>query len=299
MGRPSWQQGVGQAVLAAVLTIAVVGLLEGALRLADVPDRGLYEGDRAWVWWLRSGLDRDVTDPATSRVFSVKTGPLGVRGTPPPDTGPWTLALGCSTTFGWGVSAEAAWPSVLSSSLGEPVVNAGVPGWSTVQAVRGAERFLALEPSRVVLAFGVRDAWPSPRADLDARPTPWLLNTQLARLLRPAPAASTARQPDPDWPWRVPPDVVADNLVALAEAARAHGAEPVLVLFPQPEPWPPAALAEAFESAAERSGAVVVVPRLPRGAFFDDDPVHLTEAGHAQLASILGPVVSGGVHITE
>ena len=100
-----------KALLGAGLAVAVLLGVEGGLRLIGQPDPGLYMGDPAWVWTLRPGLDREVPGPAGP--FRVQTNALGLRGDAPPSSGPWVLALGCSTTFGWGV--EGADPLYLSS----------------------------------------------------------------------------------------------------------------------------------------------------------------------------------------
>lgn len=262
-----------KALLGAVVAAVFFAGMEGALRLLGIPDPGLYEGDPAWLWTLRPGLDRDVPGPAGD--FHVHTNALGLRGAPPPPDGPWTLVLGCSTTFGWGVAAEEAWPARLAARTGAPVVNGGVPGWSTEQAVRGAERWLALEPTRVVLAYGVRDAWPARAPDRAARPTPWLLRTHFARLVR-----GTGRASDPGTragdTARVPPVAFAENTQLLQ--AMSGTAEVVRLWFPQAEPREP------WRAALEQLGPVLAPP-YEAAWFFEADPVHLTADGHDQLAA--------------
>lgn len=277
-----------KALLGAIVAALALVAAEGMLHLIGWPDPGLYEGDPARLWFVRPHLDRTV--PHVAGPFEVKTDALGLRGEPPPDDGPWTLALGCSTTFGWGVSGDAAWPSQLAQRIGQPVVNAGVPGWSTEQAVAGADRWLSMGPSRVILAYLVRDAWPADHPDAAARPTPWPLRTRLAAALRPSSAARfTGPERPPQTPrpsTRVPPDRFAENLDRLI--AQSGGAEVVLLAFPTRTP---AAVAPWVERMRETGPTVA--PTLPESAFFVDDPVHLTAAGHAALATAvadrLGP----------
>ena len=278
----SLQTTLWKALGGGAVAFGLLGLVEGGLRLAGVPDPGLYTGDPAVLWYLGEDLHRDVAFGADS--FLVETSELGLRGASPPADGPWTLALGCSTTFGWGVSAEDAWPARLGELLGEPVINGGIPGWSTEQARRGVARFLALGPSRVVVAYGVRDAWPALREDAAARPTPWWLRTSLARLLRGgvrggasgASGGGSVARPEPTT--RVPPPRFDENLAAME--ALAGEVELVWLAFPQPEPLP------QWEAVlARREGALL--PRLPREDFFPDDPVHLTAEGHEHLAAWL------------
>ncbi|MFN5167748.1 MAG: GDSL-type esterase/lipase family protein, partial [Pseudomonadota bacterium] len=63
-----------------------------------------------------------------------------VRGRPVP-AGATVLALGDSLTFGTGAAPEAAYPAVLAALTGGNVVNAGVPGHTSAQAL---ERLPAL-----------------------------------------------------------------------------------------------------------------------------------------------------------
>lgn len=276
-----------KAALGALVAVLFLLACEGGLRLIGVPDPGLYAGDPAWLWTLRPGLDRAV--PGPDGPFRVRTNAQGLRGPPPPAEGPWTLVLGCSTSFGWGVAEEEAWPARLAASLGEPVVNGGVPGWSTEQAVRGAGDWLAAGPSRVILAYGVRDAWPAPRPDAAAHRTHPVLLSNLGRLLggalrREAPAGPGAAPPAETGMWRVDPASFADNTRQLV--ARAAPAEVVLLWFPQQTPR------TDWRRALEDVGPVLA-PALPASAFFADDPVHLTAEGHAALADAVAAALSG------
>ncbi len=283
------RQTLLKAIGGAAVSVAMLGAMEASLRLVDLPASGLFRGDPAWVWTPRPGFEADL--PFGDGSFAVHIGEHGFRGEGPPAEGPWTLALGCSTTFGWGVSAEEAWPARLEALTGEEVVNGGVPGWSTEQARRGLAEWLALGPERVVLAYIVRDAWPAARVDAQARPTPVWMRTNLARLLQggmsegsTSSSGASVSRPDPsDWPTtRVPPARYGENLDAIEALVAEHapGAEVLRLAFPQPEPLP------EWESVLASGGPTAVV-RLPREAFFAHDPVHLTAAGHQQLAQAL------------
>ena len=110
------------------MACVVLACGEMLLWAVDVPEQGMYDGDPAFSWTLRADLDRDVAGP--EGIFRVRTNALGLRGALPPQEGPWTLIVGCSTTFGWGVEEHEAWPARLQERTGSPVVNGGVPGWS-------------------------------------------------------------------------------------------------------------------------------------------------------------------------
>ncbi len=273
----------------ALVVAALLALVEAGLAVAGLPDPGLFEGDPATLWTLRPELDREVRGPAGP--FRVRTNALGLRGPPPPEAGPWTLALGCSTTFGWGVEAEEAWPAALARLLDEPVVNGGVPGWSTEQARRGAGRWLGLRPDRVILAYIVRDAQAAAIPDERVPPTPWPWRTHLGRLLAGLRAPRGVAGPDPvaEDPARsrVPPPRYAANLDALVAAV--GDAEVVLLAFPQPAAR--AARMGPWVAALTSRGWPALAPRLSDDSFFADDPVHLTAAGHRRLAEALAAAI--------
>ena len=278
-------RSLARALLGGLVALAVLGSVELGLVIADIPARGLYDGDPASVWWLRPGLDEEVSGPEPGTSFGVRTNELGLRGATPPEEGPWTLALGCSTTFGWGVEVHQAWPALLGEALGQPVINGGQPGWSTHQALAAAGRWLDLGPSRVILAYIVRDAQVGSRPDHLARPSPWIQRTQVARGLLGLLVRGGVARPSTGGP-RVPPDRFADNLRALV--GLAGDAEVLLLAFPQPEP------SEPHLQAMAGVGPPVAAPRLPRDDFFPSDPIHLTARGHQVLAETLAGQLRGG-----
>jgi len=164
---------LGVSLLAFVLA---VGLAEVGLRLAGyrpVRDAG---GDPSLFHVLRPADDRDEAYelvPGAHGHFwesDVHVNSLGFRGdevaaTPAPGTNR-ILALGDSTTFGYGVGAEEAWPAVLERLLaqapGAPpveVLNLGIPGYDTLnEAARLAGRGLALDPDLALVGYCLNDA---------------------------------------------------------------------------------------------------------------------------------------------
>lgn len=289
---PGWRKTLLQVLASGSLTVLALGALELGLDALDLPPSGLYAGDPASVWWLAPDLERTVEDPVTGRSFAVRTDEQGRRGPPPPETGPWVLALGCSTTFGWGVEREEAWPARLSERLGVPVVNAGQPGWSTHQARARAPQWLAEGPAVVVLGFLIRDAWRTGRPDRAARPTPWLQRRRLARLLQPAPSPTApARTPPDTGQHRVAPSDYRENLEDLISAARP--AAVVLLEFPHQHATPEHAA--VLTELARTTGLPHVAPEVGAELFLDGDPIHLSPVGHEKVAARLAPVVSAAL----
>jgi len=270
-----------KAMLSAGITLGLLVGIEGLLRVAGVPDPGLYDGDPAWYWTLRPDLDREVPFPEEGTTFTVRTSADGYRDGPLPGASPWVAALGCSTTFGWGVGADEAWPARLEAALGVPVHNGGVPGHSTAQGLRELARILEAGPTVTILAYVVRDAQLAGRRDSAARPTPPLARTHLARLLQGlfsgdgGPSAVGVGVP------RVSPPEYRENLDRMVGAARGTGAEPLVLVFPMQRP------AVAHVAALEGLDAPVLEPVLDASSFFPSDPIHLTAGGHEVLAGAL------------
>ena len=272
----------------ALVAVGVLGLAEGALAALGHPPPGLFDGDPGYHWTLRPDLSLEaVPHPERGTTFPLHTTELGLLDAVP-EQGPWVLATGCSTTFGWGLPADAAWPARLAGRAGVPVVNAGTPGYSTAQGLRQLDELLPLGPSVVVLGWLVRDAQRSARTDGAARPTPWLQSTRVFRSLTAllAPPAQTSEIWDPSvGVARVPAEAYRDNLLAAGRAVEAAGARPLVLAFPmQDEP-------SAHLEVLDELPWPVLRPKLPAGAWFDDDPIHLDAGGHALLASYLEPAV--------
>ncbi len=67
------------------------------------------------------------------------------------------VCLGDSITAGTGAAPDAAYPARLAEILGVPVVNAGVPGDTSAQALRRLDGVLARDPWLVVVELGGND----------------------------------------------------------------------------------------------------------------------------------------------
>ena len=76
----------------------------------------------------------------------------------PVPAGSTVLALGDSLTYGTGASAEASYPAVLAELTGWNVVNAGVPGDTSAQALARLPALLAEHrPKLVIVSIGGND----------------------------------------------------------------------------------------------------------------------------------------------
>jgi lysophospholipase L1-like esterase len=268
-----------------VLALLVLGGLEVAVRVSGWPDPGLYDGDIASVWTLRAGLAaRDIPFPERGTTFSVRTNSAGYRGAEPLPGA--ILCLGDSTTFGWGVDEEQAWPAELAAQLVTPTINGGVPGHSTVQGLATLDRALALRPRVVVLAYLVRDAERASAPDAErppSRPVPPLALLRAVRTLR------GSRPPLPGNVWRVSPPEYVANLRTLVTRVRAAGAEAWVLAFPMRTP-----AAEHLAALQGLADVPIVAPTLPPDAFFAEDPIHLTPAGNVLVAEAVAAALRPG-----
>jgi lysophospholipase L1-like esterase len=294
----------------------------------------LFQYDPVLLWRQRP----DAVSRPPGSAFENRTNALGLRDDPfPPEGGAGfsVLCLGDSATWGDGVPAHLTYANVLEELLARrdpraAVLNAGVPGYSSVQSL-GLERellarfdfdlvvislyhadmFLARLPDAAYLRTGVGGA------------TLGALSRSVAFRWARALTVADAREGVAGWEgWgrRVPahPDFER-QLDAMVSAARADGAEVVLMahfpLFldgdhpPPPGPLPPAELAAFMvrlaEGEPEYRRAIAEVARARDVAFVDmaevvsrdgrraelySDHVHPNAEGHRLIAEALVPL---------
>lgn len=147
-----------------------VGWERGEGRAARVRDL-VYVPDAELFFRLAPGLR--VEETGNPRIFDLHTNSRGLRGDevelPKPAGIYRVLAVGDSCTFGSGAGQAQTWPAQLEQALARArpelrfdVINAGVPGFSSYQALRYLEvEGFALEPDVVVFTTAVNDASPA------------------------------------------------------------------------------------------------------------------------------------------
>jgi lysophospholipase L1-like esterase len=339
--RAAWAGNL--ALLAGSLAVALVGA-EVLLRVLlpshqDVHPRGLYTADAVVGYAPTPGFRGTFLQPEYEAAITI--GAAGLRGADSRPRGSATyriVCLGDSFTFGQGVGDDEAFPAQLERLLAArfpgtdvQVLNAGVPGYGTVDELRYLEsRIAVLDPDLVVVQFlsvndfhnnsapalgrvEVRDGWlyenEAPRAQ-PWRTIDWLKRqSRLAHLVSERAGAFAMRlgflgvsgAGAIDAPQA---QLAVATLRRVAEVAKARGAGSLFVLAtgqaPVVAPNAPEIPAKAIvERAAREAGAAFVdlTPHL-RGRAADRElyyPLdgHWTVAGHAVAAAALADAIAG------
>ena len=268
-----------KVVYSASATVLLLLSLEMALAVAGLPSGGIYEGDRYTDWRLKPNLNREIQHHEEGVSFPVVTSSLGFRDGEIPEDTPWVAAVGCSTTFGWGVRSELAWPELLEASLGVDVLNAGVPGHSTHQGKSVAMELIARKPALLLLGWVVRDVQLASMADKDVQAPSGLRATRLFRLIAQSRnAGETSLQ---GGVHRVGLEDFRSNLQEIIDAAHVANVPVRLLAFPMQNP------ANDYLAVLEELKVPVLSPLLTAKDFFPADPIHLNAAGNQALAEAL------------
>jgi lysophospholipase L1-like esterase len=134
-----------------------------------------FHDDDHLFWTLKRNLDVEF------EYLGDRTDDLGLRNLKTPGAKgdeERIVCVGDSCTYGLGVRIEEAWPTLVGEQTGLDVVNAGVPGYTTFQAVRQWDTLLdGLDPDGIVIEFANNDLAPWPvREDGD-----WVFATDRER----------------------------------------------------------------------------------------------------------------------
>jgi len=162
------------------------------------------------------------------------------------------VAFGDSLTHGTGASSDTAYPAVLATLTGRTVINAGVPGDTTMSGLQRLSGVLAEhKPRLVLLCLGGND------------------------MLRKHPEAATE-----------------NNLRLLVRTIRASGAEVVLIGVPEPRlfggaPDFYARVAEEMQLPLEDE----VFNEVLKDNRLKSDPIHANAAGYRVVAERLAELL--------
>lgn len=181
----SWKPLVGRIVLLVVVLSICMLAMEGMLRMIYGRD-GMHFGIEMWKY--AKALKRSSAIPGlghehvpNSQAFlmgvPVKINSAGLRDREYPVEKPKNtyriMALGDSTTFGWGAHQDKTYPKWLEQMLNEKppagcpdhfeVINTGVGNYNSIQEVTFfKERGRLYKPDMVLIGFFINDAEPTP-----------------------------------------------------------------------------------------------------------------------------------------
>ena len=214
----------------------------------------LFMKDARLHWKLRPSVETKFLNT------TVRTNRQGFRGAEPESAEKVALCLGDSTVFGYSVEESDAFPARLQSRLRThsksdhawSVINAGVPGYSSLQVRLQAEKLVPRwKPAVIILCVGNNEAWPVERSDrqIDEDRT---VSARLVSLLSASKLlvwAAEKIRPEQPRPFvapdlkkavpRVSREEFAENLRAIAAIAREAHARLILLGPPANLYWPP------------------------------------------------------------
>jgi len=279
------------------IAIVTVGLLWGVpeviTRLVDPPlrqYRALYFGsdpnsprlfmtDPRLHWRLRP--DVDLTFLGTR----VQTDAAGFRRTEATSGRHTVLCLGDSTTFGWLVEGEQTFAAELQGLLAGRtgasdwrVLNGGVPGYTSFQVRQLAEKLVPdVRPEVLVVCVGNNEAAPAAESDRHLDEARWLaapleramsvshFATWLQERFVPVTPPPTGTAPSDRATRRVSRAEFADNVRAIVDVGRRHGAR-VIVLSPPVNLFaPPHSIPTLPDSAAIVTWCEAITARIDAG----------------------------------
>ncbi|MFN0152023.1 MAG: SGNH/GDSL hydrolase family protein [bacterium] len=228
----------------------------------------IYRDDARTFWRLRRNVvitgknylaPREVRDKTP---FTMTLNNAGFRG---PEIGRVkstgtlrVIAVGNSSTFGWGVDDDETYPAQLESRLrgrlaprAVEVMNAGIPGFTTFQGERILEsELLPLDPDYVVLSFGFNDSRRAACTDslfaVRASSVPGRLARaashlaiykRLERAIRGANTDRLSPTAEERTTVRVPVEQYESRMKRLVRAVVDAGARPILLAMVIPPPY--------------------------------------------------------------
>lgn len=250
---------VKRLLFSLVPLVVVLGGAEAGLRAAGWPTIDSAAFAHNQVYWTADPNQEAVAYPhkETGGSFVVSTDEHGLRvprhDTAKPEGVKRVMALGCSTTFGWGVDDAQSYPARLESRIRGAghddwqVINGGQPGYTSFQGLWLWDRTLKdYEPDVVLIGYVVQDARKAAYSDKSQAVLQGesaflkqhvLYQSKFYLLLRSLVGGVQVRakergEGDEGGVFRVPPEDYVDNLRGLVKRVQDVGGEPILFGYP-------------------------------------------------------------------
>ena len=251
-------------------------------QLGRIGNRQVNASDVAWLQYfeearhiqykLRPDINVRALNPFNAdelrmgKTFGIESNAQGFRTkpfTPKPARRRRIIAVGDSSTFGWGVEPEYTYEALLETRLTDrqipsEVVNLGIPGFTSRHGTAVVDHYaLSLDPDLLIFSFGANDKRPVriPAAEVLARDDAWqgavratLRRFEVFKLLRKLiflvydPLADVRGGGDGqgDEPPLVPSvsrEQFGENLRQMIARGRAAGAQSILLAVCAPEDY--------------------------------------------------------------
>jgi len=304
-------------ILFSCITVFVVFFsVEVALRVTDWPRVTAAFEHKEPFWTIDADLSEKKTPHKEEKVhFLVNSNSDSLRTRDASELDAFDfriMTMGCSTTFGWGVTNAEAYPNRLESYIhqaGHPktaVINAGQPGYTSFQGLWLWNRTLKkYKPDVVIIGFVVQDARKAAYSDKsqailqkDYRflKENFLYNSRVYLALRSAIGnvqirAKERGQGDVGGVYRVPPMDYADNLRNLISSIKENGGIPILFGYPLERSGYTAKHRTILLATAQELDVLIFDPQSKMEEasrtgqyYFSRDRGHANAAGNDQIA---------------
>jgi lysophospholipase L1-like esterase len=303
-------------ILSCIPLVILFGLGEIGLRFSGWPKPTASFEHNEPFWIVDPDLKRSVMPHKEENTsFLVSTNENGLRSSsisPNTDNNKRIITLGCSTTFGWGVSDEEAYPSRLQYYIEEAdignaeVINAGQPGYTSFQGTWLWDQVLKdYSPDIVLIGYIVQDARKAAYSDKsqailqsDNRflKDNFLYRSKIYLSLRYALGkvqiqAKERSSQDEGGAYRVPPADYVENLRSLVSKVKSVGATPVLFGYPLERTGYTEAHRRILQAAAEELSTPHFDPQekmekatQSETLYFPRDKGHANAAGNDLIA---------------
>ena len=306
-------------IFSLIPVVVLFALAEVGLRASGYPPDPDAPFEHNAPYWVEDGELRLEPKPHNEEAttFPVSTNRDGLRAPLVEVDNPgdaWRImALGCSTTFGWGVADEESYPARLdarireSGASGVQVINGGQPGYTSFQGSWLWDGVLKdYQPDVVLIGYVVQDARKAAYSDKSQailqKDTRYLKDNVLyksraylwlfEKIGRVQIESKERGQGDEGGVYRVPLKEYQENIQGLIAEVRGIGGTPVLFGYPLERTGYTEQHRYYLQAIAEHEGVLYLDPQPKMETasgegqyYFSRDRGHANAAGNDLIAS--------------